>query len=252
MKKILFSIALLSAGMLLSAQAVLEHSYSTDEWNYDFTNTFNTESGIHYFTTENSVMRIYDSNHSLIKSVNLPIGLNEYGIVAVSDKLFNSDNLIEFILWTRGEFNSGYTYSHKLLNENGEIVQDLLYSENGMDNEIHIVKGIDNDYKLIIAIGQYDAGFDYNIYSLPGTYLEVNTLMADDKAYIYPNPAKTVINLTNPNNGSNELKIFSSAGHLVKFINFGNEEKITVNVNELPKGVYIIKAGNLSSKFIKD
>jgi len=91
MKKVLFSLALLAASAL-SAQAVLEHSYVTDEWNYEFTNAFNTDSGIHYYTTENGIMNIYDSNHSLIKSVNLPIGSNEYGIDAVSDKLFNSDN----------------------------------------------------------------------------------------------------------------------------------------------------------------
>jgi len=121
-----------------------------------------------------------------------------------------------------------------------------------MDNEIHILKDADNNFKLIIAIGQYDNGFDYNVYSLPGTYMEINTLAENNKFVIYPNPTNNIINITNPKNGTNVLNMFSSNGQLVKSMNFGNGENITMNVNDLSKGVYIIKIGNFSSKFIKD
>ena len=115
-----------------------------------------------------------------------------------------------------------------------------------------ILKDVDNNFKLIIGIGQYGSGFDYNVYSLPGTYMEINTLAENNKFVIYPNPTNNIINITNPKNGTNVLNMFSSNGQLVKSMNFGNGENITMNVNDLSKGVYIIKIGNLSSKFIKD
>lgn len=65
---------------------------------------------------------------------------------------------------------------------------------------------------------------------------------------IYPNPVKGHL-LTITNAISNDFKIFDMSG---KLIQSGESTDHTVNVNNLPKGVYIIQVGTVSKRFIKE
>lgn len=65
---------------------------------------------------------------------------------------------------------------------------------------------------------------------------------------IYPNPVKgSTLNITNAD--SSEFSIYDLSG---KQISNGKISDNTVSVNALPKGVYLIKVGNVSKKFIKE
>jgi len=65
---------------------------------------------------------------------------------------------------------------------------------------------------------------------------------------IYPNPVKgSTLNITNAD--SSEFSIYDLSG---KKISSGKISDNTVSVNALPKGVYLIKVGNVSKKFIKE
>lgn len=65
---------------------------------------------------------------------------------------------------------------------------------------------------------------------------------------IYPNPVKgSTLNITKAD--SSEFSIYDLSG---KQISNGKISDNTVSVNALPKGVYLIKVGNVSKKFIKE
>ena len=65
---------------------------------------------------------------------------------------------------------------------------------------------------------------------------------------IYPNPVKgSTLNISNAD--SSEFSIYDLSG---KQISNGKISDNTVSVNALPKGVYLIKVGNVSKKFIKE
>ncbi|MCA4778031.1 T9SS type A sorting domain-containing protein [Empedobacter stercoris] len=74
-----------------------------------------------------------------------------------------------------------------------------------------------------------------------------------NKLSIFPIPANKILNIINPKNGANKIEIFDINGKLVLNKNFANSEnKISIDVENLPKGIYIYKVGELSTKFIKN
>src|SRR5690625_305258 len=83
---------------------------------------------------------------------------------------------------------------------------------------------------------------------------ELSTNEVENKDFkIYPNPVKDVLNIQNPTNNSSYLEIFDLSGKLLMTKNFKELDKvITLNIATLPKGNYIIRIGNFSSKFIKE
>ena len=65
---------------------------------------------------------------------------------------------------------------------------------------------------------------------------------------IYPNPLSGS-NLYIKNAESNDFKLFDMSGKLIKS---GKLENESINVNSLPKGVYLIQVGSTSKRFIKE
>jgi hypothetical protein len=67
---------------------------------------------------------------------------------------------------------------------------------------------------------------------------------------IFPNPANSEINIEGLNkNESNTIQIFDVQGKLVitKTIN----EKGTIDLSELNKGIYVIKIGEVAQRIVK-
>jgi|SRR5690554_289737 len=122
MKNIIFSlIATIGLTGLSFGQAVLEHTYESSFNPYE-ANTFLTEDGLHFstWTYGTNIVQIYNSSHTLIKTINIPSEIDGImGISLVSDKLFNNDNLIEFII--SSNMSAATTY-YTLINENGIIL----------------------------------------------------------------------------------------------------------------------------------
>lgn len=62
-----------------------------------------------------------------------------------------------------------------------------------------------------------------------------------DKFNLYPNPAATIVNITNTlNMFINEVEIYDLAGKLVNTQNFNNEAEIQLNVQALTNGTYLL------------
>jgi hypothetical protein len=70
------------------------------------------------------------------------------------------------------------------------------------------------------------------------------------KLKIYPNPTNNVINVEGLNkNENNTIQIFDVHGKLVITKNIN--EKGTIDLSELNKGVYVIKVGELAQRIVK-
>jgi|GEM_PF-2347841 len=80
-------------------------------------------------------------------------------------------------------------------------------------------------------------------------------IQASYKASItpYPNPVRDAFSINNLPPGSS-VEIYDMSGKLVKFHNSSilQNDNMPINVENLPAGVYIVKAGELSCKIIKD
>ena len=152
MKKIIFG---LIASALISnlsfGQASLEHSYTTKVWDYENHNSFKTKNGINYFTLDNTTntLQFFDSDHNLFKTIIIPVssGYELREISTINDILFNSDDLIEFIVFSSSNTDSNISKS-TLVNENAVVLQEF-----GNRREAFVIKGVGGTYKLITPVG---------------------------------------------------------------------------------------------------
>ena len=237
------------------SQATFEQSYTINQdEGGDQTYFFNTETASYHYTfDENNVLKIYTENHSVYSTINLPVdaGSTLNNIKLFTDKLFNSDSLIEFLLVSR---NSTGVYKMTLLNENGTILQQF-----GDKNDALVVKTLSNTYKLITEKGYSVSGSYYtskDVYSLTGTLSETQASMVSKKLIAYPNPVKGILNIKNPSDKreNTKLKVYNISGEMVmqKNIDKENEDFIKLDVSNLQSGVYIYRINEFNSKFIKE
>ncbi len=79
--------------------------------------------------------------------------------------------------------------------------------------------------------------------------------VSDSDIRIYPNPVKSVLEITTMNATFDSIKVFNIYGALVKTINF-SDSKVNVNVSELASGTYFIRfiSGKnvITKRFIKE
>ena len=258
MKKIIFGlIASFGISSLSFGQLTLEHSYSTYVWT-DATNVFKTDSGLNYFTLDNvtNVLRIYNENHTLIQTTNITLPTNYHiaYILYPSDKLFNTDSIIEFIIRFDRDTSAPTTldrYKLNLLNQNNITIQEF-----GNRSEATVIKGMMNSLKLITAIGNNFTGNPslYEVYTLTGTLSTVQFKSANNLLFGYPNPAENKISITNNLDfGENAiLEVFDINGKKVLEKNvIGENGDINLDVSNLISGVYIYKIKGETNKFIK-
>lgn len=262
MKKIIFSlIATVSILSMSFGQATFENSYASKNIN-EQRNTFKTDTGLKYFTTEGvGIMKIYNSTHNLINTITIPIdnGFRLDLIIGCSDKLFNTDSLIEFLIVTRAinpPTGSFATYKLTLVNQNGVILQQ--FGDRGL---AYIIKGDLGEFKLITI--KSSSNFNppanneiYDVWSLPGTSLGTVLLNNDASSFFgFPNPTENKISITNNllNGQNGTLEVFDINGKKIMQKNITGEEngEISIETSELENGVYIYKLNGQTNRFIK-
>jgi hypothetical protein len=256
MRKIIFGlIATALISNLSFGQAILEHTYVTKIIGWEQTNAFKTDAGLNYYTVEGTnILKIYNSSHSLTNTVTIPIdsGYELNGIYGVSDKLFNTDALTEFLVFT---YATGGTYKLTLINQNGTVLQQL-----GDRGDAYIIKGASGEFKLITVKNLYDTqpnalNNTYDIWTLPGTSLGTVMLNKNASSFFgFPNPTENKIAITNNlENGQNgTLEVFDANEKKVMQKNVvGENGEINLDVTELSNGVYIYKLNGQTNRFIK-
>lgn len=225
----------------LKAQLSLEHSFNADNQN-TFAEYFITDNGIQYYHYDKTTLAftIYNVDYSIYKTIQLSVqsGHSVFLIYCVSNKLFNSDNLYEFILVTTDYMD----YKMKLYNENNVMLKDF---GNKFGAGVIQHNGVS---KLMVR------GFTSNdIYSVPGSIPTGLSGKSDYNANAFPNPASNCITLPytlHPGNKAT-LKVFSADGRLMdqKEIN-AVFNSIQLNVDNYPPGLYFYDYNGISHKFI--
>ncbi|WP_159799095.1 T9SS-dependent choice-of-anchor J family protein [Flavobacterium sp. MK4S-17] len=118
------------------------------------------------------------------------------------------------------------------------------YISNSAKQEITIPQTISNYYNTTSGHLPVSATFEFSTLS--------NTKNPDfvDHWSIYPNPVKDILNIENMDiTYNNTIEIYDLTGRQIMAKNL-TEDK--VNVSAFPAGVYILKIGNRSKKFIKE
>ena len=265
MKRTILISGLLCFIFCLNAQITLEHTFKTKGTSISTTtgailSSYSSYSSgdvqLYHFDKGNNKLTLYKSDFSVYKSVDIsiPSGLENPTLHLISDKLFNDDDAIEFIISVyKFEVKDGATImipSLRLFNENGMLLKDFgnryypqIFQSNGK-------------LKILIYTSFADENGDYftDIYSLPGNLDIVSTSRSSvEPAYAYPNPAKTVVNLpyTLENGQTTMMNILNSNGQLIetKIIdsNFG---QILLNVSSYRPGIYIYEYNGISNRFV--
>ncbi len=110
----------------------------------------------------------------------------------------------------------------------------------------------DAEYKHVFI---YPAGGDgdlnsYYIDDVMGPNLKSATAITEAKAErlsVYPNPVTDILNISNMESGTS-VSIYNTAGSLLKKVVASNG---TINVSELPKGIYFVSVNGATTKIIK-
>lgn len=262
MKKLLFSAILLATNFAFG-QITLEHSFDVTE-NVTAYSKRNETFYVSY--TNDNKLKIYNADYSLKKTINIPLPTNYdmylvNGIdYAVSQHIFNTDDKYEFLVLAYSTFP---LYKLLLINEDGELIKDfhpnpeVKGSYYGTASFEIFHDNIVNRNKIKILNYLYDNGTQigeqYDIYSLPTSELGSKEIQSKGKLSAFPVPANKILNIINPNNGANVVEIYDASGKLIINKSFSKtENRISVEVENLPKGFYTYKIGNQNGKFIKN
>jgi hypothetical protein len=242
MKTPILAIAFFLTVLTGPAQIVLENNYPGST-----TLTKLAISGDKYFMMDwtNNNCKIYNMNHSLWKTINLPVpsGWYLYDIRYVSETLFNLDPKVElvYVYYMYDAVLQYYSYVTKVINEDGSV---LLSVDGGAYSEALAASA--GNYKFLV----YD--YDYSVspytlntlvYAVPGQLVsdEPVTSVSMNMA-AYPNPATHKINIPyNLPDGTESAEIVLYDMHGTKLKAYTVDKTfstLTINTSGMPGGLY--------------
>ncbi|WNM18187.1 T9SS type A sorting domain-containing protein [Flavobacterium capsici] len=242
-----------------NAQINFEHSYTNTSGSSGNLYSFNTSSGLFYYTKQSNNISIYDENHNFTQDIPIIPGCE---ILFITDKLFNNDDNVEIVVrksrnvTEQNPYALYTTWDIFILDNQGSTIHTFF------DRKYpHVVKNSLGEYKLIVdAIGScggctYSYNYVYDVYGLPGTLsIDQQSSILDNKIIGYPIPTKKLLTLTNVIPDANKkIEIYDISGKKVaetKIIIEDSEAKI--DVSSLQSGVYICRYDDKSIKFIKE
>ena len=242
-----FIILSIAWSLLLNAQIFLENEYETSFF-FSFKVTKLIDSKTKYYLVINDTLKIFNLNHTMYKQIPIPQQFNQddYSVYCVSDKLFDIDSKVEYLL----DYVSIYT---------GKVPGGVkVFNEEGMElfsaDDYHIfiayfdenpILSTENGVKMILG-GWVDN--KVRIYSLPG-FLPDNIKENANSPIIfglsdsYPNPSKeyTRINYRLPRGiNDGEIVFFTLNGmELKRFRVDRTSDYLIVTTDDLPTGTYL-------------
>ncbi len=255
MKKAYLLFVMLLASFCCYGQFPLEHTYDTcsTTTNNGRLVMVNLENSgykyIKYNKLQNKVI-IYSLNHILEKEVTLPITPNltnheSFTLFYFSEHLFNTDNLMEFILVRQGSSPGGFYCSTHIINENGVVLfyrgNEAPFVEPNVLQQQYPIYNTPAGTKLLLSnlLGQV------KVYGLPGT-LPTNISpdpISDEKiSNLFPNPAFSDITIeyelpAKVNSG--KIRIYKETGQLIKeYPIFSSVQFIRIPNNDFEPGNY--------------
>jgi len=234
MKKSIFLSAIIAVVVLfgnVNAQINLLHKFSEVV-------DFHYEHDFIGFVSRNKTsgeIRFYNEDFSLRKITNISIPAG-YRIITeklhVSEKIFNTDNKLEFIILYipisfGGEMNSFY----RLYNEDGIILKDL-------GDSYYIFKNSKGEYRLETSVNGVT-----EVYSLPGRGNLTSVTPPDRKV------TKLSYNLRPGETAT--MRIFNAKGQLIETRQIDSVfDRVFLNTTNYRRGVYVYEINGVSRKFV--
>lgn len=204
-------------------------------------------SGEKYYTSSPLLSyqaKIYNSNHTLWKTIDLPLPSGTtYQVTNVnnlSESKIDSDALIELSYnYVEAGILEPY-YDGRVINENGTI---LLSAAGVSDFYLSEIPGL--NIKLIGNIQTFPNSYtSSNVYSFG--ILGTPDYSKDSKVFIAPNPAKSFLNINSLSSPVIEATIYSMNGTIVKKEISQNITKI--DIDKLPAGIYIVNLTDFNNQ----
>lgn len=209
-----------------------------------------------------SQCRMYNTDHSLWKTINLSVPVNYYlsDIQYVSENLFNTDNTIEllYVSYTYNTSLAYYTYDTRIATENGALLLDV------PGGGYSYVYPAQNGSKLFIWLYDYSASpstVNTQVYAIPGKVSNaVRELPGMEPVLMqaaFPNPAvgEVTIPYSLPSYVKQaQLKVYSMNGAMMKSYTVDHTfETLQMQTGDLTPGTYLyrIEADNFKSGTFK-
>jgi len=246
MKRLITTLVFIILLLTIKSQIIHENTY-----NHSGTYTNLAVSGNKFFLMDVGLnqCRIYNTDHSLWKTINLSVPANHYlyDIRFVSENLFTTDNslCLVYIYYNYNTTGQYYTYTARLIRENGT---ELLNIPGCQYVYVHSLQGIGT--KLVAYSFDYstypDYGIQTHVYSLPGQLpnsSDVGIALSGNHQPAYPNPATdyTTIDYAFPQ-GTKQGKLLISdiQGKTIKEIDLENQNgRIRILISQFPRGLYL-------------
>jgi len=191
MKKLLLLAGMVMAGGAVQAQITQERTYSSIVEPGKLSTGDVKYATYVYSTATTGQVRIYNLNHSVYRQVNVtvPSGALVDAITYVSDRLFNTNAGLEFVLNLRNVSTSVYN-GMRIIDENGTV---LLARDT---TSYPLIYNTPNGTKMLVTYYNNGAGSS-KIYALGGTLtaLKVASSATAADALPYPNPTAANIQL---------------------------------------------------------
>lgn len=247
--------AILLAGILLvfflpaGAQPVFENQYTASA-----TICHLEVSGDKYFAMDNINNRclIYNMDHTVYRTIDLvlPADYYMYNILHVSEKTFNSDELVEFAYiyskYTGTDTSWYYSYETRVINEHGT---EILKIPGAGHSEILQTESLGRKWlAYIYDFSVLPATTRTRVYSLPEAATKSDALKSSDTYILenpWPNPSRGLVNIPvhlPPGSPQGELILYNLQGQELyrRAVNPG-EETIAFPGGSLIPGAYVYK-----------
>jgi hypothetical protein len=232
-----------------------------DNYIYSGTYTHLKYSGDKFFLMDvtSNQCKIYNVNHSLWKTINLPVPANHtlYDIEYVSENLFTNDNSLSlaYVYYHYDATNYYYTYYTKIIKENGT---ELLYIPGCMYLSTHLIN--QSDTKLLAYVYDFSVSpytIQTRVYDLPGqltSFIEEPEGSEWFTATAVPNPSNGLVSISYSfpdEEEKGEIIIMDLRGSIIRtFMVTKSSGQVTVNTSGMPKGNYLfyVRADHYLSK----
>lgn len=225
MKKYLLLILALFLLESASAQVVtLEATYSNFQ-------IVSMTSGQYYMSRSSNAITLYNLNHSVYKSFNIPVvsGKTAVGIYCMSEKLFNANDKIEYhVMWRDGSNVS----SGAIVDEDGNILQSFADG-----SSVSYATQTEAGPRFVLTFGASST----RVYSFNTVPTAVSNVRKSSDAVPFPNPAKESIKLPYElaPGEVGTLRILNTNGITVKYYMVGSDfDHLLVDTSDLAPGMY--------------
>jgi len=251
---VVLGIAMLLNALVLKAQAGIELENTFNDHVYYYSSIQKYVNVV--YSSKNAItVNLYNEDHSVYKSINImpPYGYDYSDINFYSQKLFNDDDEIEFLVtYYNNNVDKNKISMCKLYNENGSILEDFGYAYYILPS----LYTIDNLYKMRLEKRFYNAEgnryyYSTEVYSLPGSGYSLSSNGVQVQNVNTNNNNIVALPYYLESGDKTEMMIYDANNKLVEKKEIDSTfDRVLLNVADYQAGTYYYSVDDSNHKFI--